>query len=240
MPFLQRAQDPECEQEAAAAIVCDHVERRNGFAALRPDLVQQATQRQIIDVVAGTCGQRSVLTPARDSTVHQSWIADATNLRAETQALDDPRPVAFDQGRPRGRPVAARLRPQRCFSGRARDNAGCASSDRRQGQKRLLADAPARRLRPCRPASCRHRGQARCPRVRRPALPPAVHRALAEDWAAAGPVDSAAVLPAAGSCRSGTRICDVSVKADTAGTERASDQVNRHICWQQDNIPTGP
>jgi hypothetical protein len=90
------ARDPEGEVERAAAIVADEIQRWNGRAAHRPDHVERAGQRDVIDVVAGGLRQWPFLTPPSGAAIDQRRPPRQALCRTDAEALHHARPEALD------------------------------------------------------------------------------------------------------------------------------------------------
>ncbi len=68
--FQQRAHHAEREHHAAAAKVADKIQRRHRRRIASADLVQHAAHRDVVKIVTGRVGQRTVLPPASDAAIH--------------------------------------------------------------------------------------------------------------------------------------------------------------------------
>jgi hypothetical protein len=95
--FQQGGGDPEGEQHPAAAEVADEVHRGQRPLPRAPHLPQGARQRDVVDVVADRARERAVLPPAGHPAVDDARIAREAVVRAESQALGDPRPETLDE-----------------------------------------------------------------------------------------------------------------------------------------------
>ena len=85
------AQEPDREQHAAAAVVADQVERRDR-RLFGPDRVQGTRERQVVDVVPGHLGVRTILAPAGHPRVHET--------RSAVEQVGGPDPEAFGRTGP--------------------------------------------------------------------------------------------------------------------------------------------
>ena len=73
------------------------VERRNRFLSGTADEVQCAAQRNVVEVVTGSVGQRTLLSPTGDASVHQSRVALEASVRSESKTLRDTRSKTLEQ-----------------------------------------------------------------------------------------------------------------------------------------------
>ena len=124
---MTRTGDAECEQHAAAAEVADQVERRHRRLAGAADRVQHAGERDVVDVVAGALGERTVLAPAGHAAVDEARVARVHGVGPEAEALHHAGPEALDQRVGAARTGATRLRRRTRSSGRGRASGGRAA-----------------------------------------------------------------------------------------------------------------
>lgn len=97
-PRLQQcAGDAVGHQQAAATEITDDVERHHRPAVGGADLVQQAGEADVVEVVPGALRQRPLLAPAGHSRVDQLRIAGEARLRPDAQPLGDAGPEGLDQ-----------------------------------------------------------------------------------------------------------------------------------------------
>ena len=94
---MNAAGDAEREQHAAAAEVADQVERRHRRLARPADGVQDARDRDVIDIVTRARRQRPGLAPAGHAAIHELRIAREHGVWPQAQALHDAGPEPFDQ-----------------------------------------------------------------------------------------------------------------------------------------------
>jgi hypothetical protein len=94
----QASHDPEREEHPAAAEITDEVEGRHRAALRRADRVQQAGDREVVEVMTGSRRQRPLLAPSGHPAVDQPWIALQALIRADPQPLGHPGPAALDEG----------------------------------------------------------------------------------------------------------------------------------------------
>jgi hypothetical protein len=97
VPLPQRGQNAEHQEHRATAEIPDQVQRRYRLASGSPDGVQRARQRDVGDVVAGTVGQRAVLSPPCHPGVHQPRVAGVAVGGTDAQPLDDTGTQTLDQ-----------------------------------------------------------------------------------------------------------------------------------------------
>ena len=86
----------EGQEQRAAAKVADQVQR-DRRALGRPDGMQRAGQREVIDVVTRHLRVGSALAPTRHASVHQPRVARESDVRPETQPLHDARTMSLDE-----------------------------------------------------------------------------------------------------------------------------------------------
>ncbi|CFD92716.1 Uncharacterised protein [Bordetella pertussis] len=92
----QGGQHAERQQHAAAEI--RHVVQRHRRRTVgRPDGVQRPGQAQVVQIMSGLAGQRSLLAPARHAPVHQPRLAPQAFLGRQAHALHHAGPETFDQ-----------------------------------------------------------------------------------------------------------------------------------------------
>ena len=97
LAFHEGGEDPEHEEHRAAAEVADHVQRRHRAVVGPSDRVQHTGQRDVVDVVAGRLGERSVLAPSGHPGVDKAGVACGDGVGPEPEALHDAGPEALDQ-----------------------------------------------------------------------------------------------------------------------------------------------
>ena len=145
-----------------------------GRTAVRPDGVQRAGERDVVDVVAGGLRERTLLTPARHASVDQAWIA------LEADSAPSPRRSMTPGRKPSIRASACRTMRRTVviaacfFKSSASDRRPRFNTSNFEPHRPSCADRCAPPRRPCRPASWRRRVQARCPRSRSLSFPQAV------------------------------------------------------------------
>ena len=85
------------QEHGAAAHVADDVQRRHRVRA-RADGVQDAGERDVVDVVAGGLGERAGLAPAGHAAVDEARVAIEADVGAEAEALHDAGAHRVDEG----------------------------------------------------------------------------------------------------------------------------------------------
>ena len=92
----ERRQDSLHEEHGSAAEVAEQVERWGGHLVGPADGMQQAGQRDVVDVVAGHLRQRAVLAPPCHPSVDHTGIDGRDIIGTETEAFGDAGTEAFD------------------------------------------------------------------------------------------------------------------------------------------------
>ncbi len=95
--FPERAQHPECEQQTAAAEVPDHVQGYDGFAAAGADLMQQARETDVIQIMSRGLRERTGLPPPRHASVYQTRIAREARLGPDAEPFGHPGAERLDE-----------------------------------------------------------------------------------------------------------------------------------------------
>ncbi len=90
-------QDAEHEEHRTATEVADHVQRRHRALTLAADGVQDAGQRDVVDVVAGRVGERALLAPAGHAAVDDARVALEDHIRPEAEPFGDAGTEALDE-----------------------------------------------------------------------------------------------------------------------------------------------
>gem|GEM_PF-6735653 len=83
--------------ERPSPIVADKIERRDGRTSCRADRIECTGNRDIVDVMAGRPGERSVLAPSGHPAIDEPWIAVRDRRRSKTQALHHAGPETLAQ-----------------------------------------------------------------------------------------------------------------------------------------------
>ena len=95
--LVQSRDDPEREVQRAATEVSNEIVRRSGRRAAPADCVQGARQRDVVQVVSGRPGERSVLSPSGHPAVDHPRIPGRTILRTEAETFGDAGPEPLDE-----------------------------------------------------------------------------------------------------------------------------------------------
>ena len=96
-PLHERGEHPHQQEHAAAAVVAHEVERGHGVAARGADGGQRPGQREVVEVVAGAGGERSVLAPAGHAGVDEPRVAGRAGVGPEAQPLRHTGAEALDE-----------------------------------------------------------------------------------------------------------------------------------------------
>ena len=88
---------PEGEQHAASPEIADQVEGRHRRLSPTTHRLERAGQRDVVDVMAGALGVRTVLAPPRHAPVHEPRISSQTLVGADPQPLGHPRSESLQQ-----------------------------------------------------------------------------------------------------------------------------------------------
>ncbi len=93
----QSTDDAKGKQQATTAEIAHEVERRHGRLVVTTNGVQHTAQRNVVEVVSRHVRERSRLSPARHTPIHQLGIARQTHIGTESQAFHHTGAQPFDQ-----------------------------------------------------------------------------------------------------------------------------------------------
>ena len=93
----QGAHHTEGKEHRSPAEVADHVERRCRRLPRPAEVGERPGERDVVDVVTGGVGPRTVLAPPRHPPVHEAPIPRQTHVWSGTEALHHTGPKSFDE-----------------------------------------------------------------------------------------------------------------------------------------------
>ena len=97
LPLDQRSEHPHGEECAAAAKVTDQIERRRRRRVTRPDRIEGAGEREIVDVMSCARSQRAGLPPPAHARINQTRIGFAEYFGTESEPFHRARSIPFDK-----------------------------------------------------------------------------------------------------------------------------------------------